>query len=260
MTEPDSVTTPSETLKSDDWRRRYPHIAEVMDQKTPPLTPEQAAKRAERLRAEEERQIEGRKSDARNRMARRLGKRYSPENCNLESFKVYHDKQRVVLDRLRALVPTLPEFVRAGRGLVFYGSVGTGKDHLLAACLYAACNADLACSWINGPELFGTFRDAMGTEQREAAIVETLTRPDVLGVSDPIPPIGDVNAWRIETLYRVLDARYRDGKSTWVSFNTLDPKEADAKLSAPVFDRIRHDAEMFSCFWPSFRERRKDEK
>jgi hypothetical protein len=45
-------------------------------------------------------------------------------------------------------------------------------------------------------------------------------------------------------------------KSTWVSLNANSPEEADAMLSAAVFDRLREGAELFGCFWPSFRERK----
>jgi hypothetical protein len=81
-----------------------------------------------------------------------------------------------------------------------------------------------------------------------------------LAISDPIPPVGEPTAWNLGQLYRLLDRRYRDLKQTWVTLNALSIEDADAKLSAPMFDRLREDAELFACFWPSFRERRKGMK
>jgi hypothetical protein len=58
-------------------------------------------------------------------------------------------------------------------------------------------------------------------------------------------------------LYRVLDRRYREVKPTWVTINAEDADDAKAKLGAPIFDRLKDNAELVPCFWPSFRERAK---
>lgn len=190
-------------------------------------------------------------------VAQDLRPRYAPERASLEAFAVYHQAQRPVLDRLRGLAAELPALAADGRGLIFYGLVGTGKDHLLAAMLYAAAAQGVECRWRNGQEVYGQFRDRMDTGQREEELLEQLAAPQVLAISDPVPPVGQPSAWNVAQLYRLLDRRYRDLKSTWVSLNAASAEDADRKLSAPVFDRLREGAEMFACFWPSWRERRR---
>ena len=190
----------------------------------------------------------------------RIGKRYHPSVVGLDKFRVYHERQRAVLDRLRAFAADMERAVAEGRGLVLYGTVGTGKDHLLASMLYAAIKAGHRCAWINGQDIFAKFRDAMDSGTSERELVAEFKAPTVLGISDPIPPVLDPNkpaAWRTELLYRVLDARYRECKATWVSLNAMSPDDADGKLSAPVFDRLRDNAELVACFWPSYREQAK---
>jgi DNA replication protein DnaC len=177
-----------------------------------------------------------------------LGARYSYKRCSLESFKPTNDKQRQVIDKLKVFD------VESGRGLIFYGTIGTGKDHLLAAMLYKVA-ATKPASWINGPELFGRFRDSFDDDTKESQIIERLVRPAVLGISDPIPIIGESGSWRTEILYRVVDMRYRDLKPTWMTINAESPEDADVKLASPVFDRLREDAELISCFWESYREK-----
>jgi DNA replication protein DnaC len=189
------------------------------------------------------------------RLAQALGRRYGPDACTLDGYILYHRDQRAVLDRLRALVPALPEFIARGRGLLLYGTVGTGKDHLLAAMLYAAARQGITCHWVNGQELFGAFRDNIASGRREAEILNDLAEPQVLAISDPIPPAAAPTAWNVAQLLRLIDRRYREMKSTWATLNALSPEDADAKLSAPVFDRLRENAEMVRCFWPSYRER-----
>jgi DNA replication protein DnaC len=125
----------------------------------------------------------------------------------------------------------------------------------MIAMLYEAVGVGASCRWLNGQDLFGQFRDGMDAGRAEEDILRKLTAPDVLAVSDPIPPVGCPTSFNVNTLYRVFDRRYRALKPTWISMNALSPDDADNKLSEPVFDRVREAAEMFHCFWPSYRER-----
>ena len=150
------------------------------------------------------------------------------------------------------------EFVTSSRGLVLLGTVGTGKDHLLAALLYAAARSGHSARWVNGQEVFGQFRDRIDTGKADEQHFRELCAPAVLGISDPIPPVGQAGAWDLGNLYRLLDRRYRAMKATWVTINAQSADDADAKLSEPVFDRLRDGAEIVTCCWPSYRERRND--
>jgi len=186
-----------------------------------------------------------------------LGARYAPADVSLKKFEIYHPNQRVVVESLTALVAELPALVREGRGLVFLGSVGTGKDHLMAAMLYSAARHGIRCRWFNGQEFFGGFRDRIDTGQRDEETFRQWLAPQVLGISDPVPPIGEIGAWNTTNLYRLIDRRYRERRSTWLSVNASSMDEAEATLSSPNFDRLRQDAELFRCFWPSYRERKR---
>lgn len=187
-------------------------------------------------------------------LARSLGPRYRPERASLDTFQVYHKAQAPILERVRALIKRLPAFVAEGGGIVAYGSVGTGKDHLLAALLYEAARHGVSCRWINGQEVYGQLRDRMDTDQREEDLFGDLCRPQVLAISDPVPPVGMPTAWNVAQLYRLLDRRYRSLSSTWMSLNAISPDDVDQTLSAPVFDRLRDGAEMLPCLWPTYRK------
>jgi DNA replication protein DnaC len=190
-------------------------------------------------------------------VAKDLGRRYSHERIgDLARYQVYHVDQHATVERLRGLLGDFPTMVKEGRGLLFYGMVGTGKDHLLACALYHAAAIGTDCRWVNGQEVYGQFRDRMDTGQREEELFAKFFKPTVLAISDPIPPVGDPSAWNVAQLYRLLDRRYREMKSTWVSLNAVSLEDADAKLSSPVFDRLQECCELFPCFWPSFRERK----
>lgn len=185
-----------------------------------------------------------------------MGQRYSPERASFATYKVTFKEQKPVVQAMRAIAAD-----PASTGNVFlYGSVGTGKDHLLAACLYAAVNVGLTAAWASGQEIYSRFRDAMDTGRSEEALLAEYTRDEILAISDPIPAVVDPKkpaAWRTELLYRILDRRYRDMRPTWITANAEDDADAEAKLSRPVFDRLRDDAIVFPCFWPSARKERR---
>lgn len=190
---------------------------------------------------------------ASNALAVKMGRRYRRERATLENFTVSYRNQ----GEAKSTVAKFVESARFDLGVLLYGSVGTGKDHLLAAMLYAAADAGLSASWVNGQEIYSRFRDAMDSKVSEHSLMLEFSKPDVLGISDPIPPVVDPskpNAWRTELLFRVLESRYRDCKSTWVTLNAQSPEDAERKLSEPVFDRLKHGAIMIPCFWPSYRE------
>lgn len=220
-------------------------------------TPEQIAEREKQCAESEARGLELARNTRRFQLAQQLGSRYGSQLHALENFVVYDAAQKKTLEKLRQLAARLPEALQAGEGVVFFGPVGTGKDHLLAWLLYAAVDRGASVKWVNGQEVFGEFRDMIDTKQRDRDLFQALAAPDVLGISDPIPPVGKPGQWDLGNLYRILDRRYRNMKPTWVTLNALSLDDADGKLSAPVFDRLRHDATLFPCFWPSFRERAK---
>src|SRR5262245_15360443 len=99
-------------------------------------------------------------------------------------------------------------------------------------------------------------RDRMGEDRMEAKMFRDLSRPQILAISDPVPPAGELKAWRVECLYRLIDRRYRQLKSTWMTINATSPEDAEQNLSSPVWDRLQELAVLVPCFWPSYRERK----
>lgn len=193
---------------------------------------------------------------ARERLERSLGKRYSQGACSLAAYRVYDPRQQIAVDTVNRVLGRLAEVIDNGEGVLLVGSVGTGKDHFLGCLLYAALDAKCEVKYVNGQEVFGTFRDRIDTGERDEEYFRELTMPGLLAVSDPLPPVGQPGAWDLQNLYRIVDRRYREKRPTWMTMNALSPEDMNAQLSSQVFDRLRHDATIIPCFWPSFRERR----
>ena len=183
-----------------------------------------------------------------------LGKRYI--HASLDQYRIYHRNQEQVVEMCRDIADSIDKFVADGRNIILYGSVGTGKDHLVAALLLIAARAGFQCKWLNGIQLYGSLRDRMNESRSEQAMIRDLLAPSVLAISDPLPPVGELSAWRIEFMYRLINERYVSMKSTWLTINATSPVDAEEKLSTPVWDRLQEMGEIVPCFWPSFRERK----
>jgi DNA replication protein DnaC len=191
-------------------------------------------------------------------LCKKAGPRYSPELVSLKTFEIYHDAQPPVLDRLKQVMAEMPGSITDGRGVLFLGGVGTGKDRLMFWLLYhAVANHGMRCKWISGEEFFGTLRDGMDIGRLEEQALGPLATPDILAISDPIPIAGRPSEWQIRQLYRLIDRRYKNLLGTWATFNARSLEHAEESFSPAVLDRLQEDAHIFECFWPSFRERKR---
>ena len=177
----------------------------------------------------------------------------------LENLDLYDDKQKQVVNRFRNMIGQMPTplVFTEPAGLIFIGSTGTGKDHLLARALYAAVERGASARWIHWPRLSGMFNDGITLKRTQAELIREWAVPDVLGISDLLPARSDLSAWDVKCLMLLIDTRLRLLRPTWVNVNAVNVAEVDARLSPPLFDRLRDGAQIFHCFWQSYRERRK---
>lgn len=180
------------------------------------------------------------------------GDRY--RNCRLSNFRVEHPAQKPVVEALTTYCQTVTERAKAAEGVVLYGPVGTGKDHLAFAVARAAVLAGFSVRWLNGQDWFGQIRDAMDDDTSEASLVKRISLSDFAVISDPLPPIGNLTQHQATMLYRAIEARYRAGKPTIVTVNVIDDDNADTRLGTPTWDRLCHGTWKVQCAWPSYRK------
>lgn len=181
-----------------------------------------------------------------------VGRRYAA--ATLANFKTITPESGMVLGAVRRYAEGLKANVEAGVGLVLLGPPGTGKDHLVVAVLKQAAREGFKVHWVDGAELFASARDNIDGGDTEARWSKRFTAPDILAISDPIPPVGEVKeGFQISTLFRIVDRRYREQKPTLITINVADAKEAAAKMSGNIVDRLSHDAVVLKCNWASYR-------
>lgn len=186
------------------------------------------------------------------RLTEIVGQRFV--GATLESFVATTAEQKKVLAQMTDYSANIQSRATAGDGIILFGSAGTGKTHLLAAVAKTAIDAGLFIQWVNGQDLFATFRAAIDGQQTEAEIVREYRAADVLVVDDVLPPGGALTEYQASCLYRIIDGRYRDCRPTWASLNVADGAEAERGMGAQVVDRLRHGAVCLFCAWPSYRK------
>ena len=184
-----------------------------------------------------------------------LGRRYW--SCSLENFQVTCRQQEEVIARLRALVPTLAKMTEEGRGLIFSGPAGTGKDHLASAMLrLCVTECEITCQAVNARILAGLPFDE--ADKLIADLADGRRRgeffhrpPRVLLVSDPAPS----TAFAADRLMRLLESRYAKLLPCWLTINASNREQANEALGPAAFGRFADGAETFVCQWPDWRQR-----
>jgi DNA replication protein DnaC len=120
---------------------------------------------------------------------------------------------------VRRFVRDLDANLDAGRGLWFYGSVGTGKTTLAMLVSRAALDAGRSVAIYSLPRLLAEIRATFETDS-EGSYVDFLDRL----VAVDLLHIDDVGAertsdWVLEQLYAIVNARYEDERSVIITTN-----------------------------------------
>ena len=117
-------------------------------------------------------------------------------------------------------IAELGERISAGNGLVFIGSVGTGKTHLAVQAGRTAVRLFYSVFFTTVTELLSdlrqTFRD--GSPLAEKQIMEHVADVDLLILDDAT--VEKQTDWTQDALYRVVNARYETEKATMLTANT----------------------------------------
>ena len=183
------------------------------------------------------------------------GVRYAA--ATIDSFELSEDRamaqrQNVVLRSVQDFVDHMPERLAAG-GLILFGPQGTGKDHLLVAALRSAIvEHGFSVVWRDGVRLQSEVRQAIA-DDRESKLRHELSETHILAISDPMPPMGELNQWQTSFLRDVVDRRYARGLTTWITCNVASLDDLKVALTPPLAARLLDRATVLHCNWPSYR-------
>lgn len=228
---------------------------ELLSRLPPSPTPEEAEAERQAQADREAKREQQRRITSWDNLAASRGKRYG--QCSLANYDCQHDGQEQARGLLRGYCEQMLANVQDGAGVVLYGPPGTGKDHFMAALMRAAIvRYGLRVRWMNGMDLFGELRDRISEEQRESDWVRGMAHPQVLAISDPLPPAGVLSEHQVTMLFRAIDRRYSERKPTWITMNVKDKEEAEKRMSAQLVQRLMDNSLVVFCNWPSYRKSR----
>lgn len=188
-------------------------------------------------------------------LVRKRGKRYS--ESRFDNYDARLPEQQAVINKLQDYCLDAVANIEQGNGIAIYGPKGTGKDHLaMAVCHELIYTCGVKIEWVNGVALYAAFRDCMdrNAEFSELQVVERYAKPEVLYISDPLPPSGILSDYQMAALFNVLDERYSRQLPTIVTINVQTGEEMDKRLGPQNGDRIRDGALAVRCSWSSYRK------
>jgi DNA replication protein DnaC len=139
---------------------------------------------------------------------------------------------------VKRFVRQIDENLDAGRGLWFYGTVGTGKTTLAMLVSKAAVEAGNTVAIYSLPRLLSRIRrtyDAEAGEQSYLEFFERLTEVDLLHIDD----LGAEKRsdWVLEQLYAIVNERYETQRSVVVTTN-LSQDELEQQIGPRTVSRL----------------------
>jgi DNA replication protein DnaC len=148
---------------------------------------------------------------------------------------------------VRAYVRNLPQRLGEGRGLWFYGDVGTGKTTLAMLVSKTALEAGRSVAIYSLPRLLAEIRDTYeeGSRHSYTDLLDRLAEVDLLHVDD----VGTekTSPWVLEQLYAIVNARYEEQRSIILTTN-LDREALAEQINPRTVSRLEEMCEELPLF------------
>ena len=149
--------------------------------------------------------------------------------CDLDPF---------VLRHVRAYVDRIDEAIEEGRGLWFYGDVGTGKTSLAMLVSRAALEAGRSVAIYSVPRLLADIKQTFDREHSGSymQLFNRLCSVDLLHLDD----LGAERStdWVLEQLYSIVNERWQDHRSIAVTTNLESLDDLREQLGARTVSRL----------------------
>jgi DNA replication protein DnaC len=187
-----------------------------------------------------------------------IGKRYT--RCRLDTFEcggADAEAKRKAVTQCRDYVNNFNAHHEAGRSLVLIGPKGTGKDHLVSAVVREIARRLGRPGLVvfrDGLSLFAEVKGSYDSHTSTDAIVEKYTKPVLLAISDPVPPVGALSQHDQSVILRIIDGRYRECLPLAVTVNCSTRAELSERLGPQATDRLFDCAIVVICNWATYRK------
>jgi len=144
-----------------------------------------------------------------------------------------------------------------GRGLWFFGSVGTGKTTLAMLVSSHALEAGRSVAIYSLPRLLAELRTTFDDDNASSlsGLIDRLTAVDLLHIDD----VGaeKTSEWVLEQLYAVVNARYEQQRSIVFTTN-LERGELAQQINERTVSRLEEMCEVLPLWGADARQQRPD--
>lgn len=206
----------------------------------------EAAKDFERLQREQNQQRIKNLMD-------RAGVAPEHQHCSFENYTCSNEGQQRAKRIAQAYANRFGEMQRDCRSMVFYGTTGTGKNHLASAIANQLLQKGRSVVVTKVIDLMSRFRAAYRRDSTttEADLVHSFTKLDLLVIDEVGMSHGSTD--EVVQLNRIIDERTNHGVPTIILTN-LSPDQLTQTLGARVMDRLTaHKGVMMEFNWESYR-------
>lgn len=152
---------------------------------------------------------------------------YTFEKCDVAQENAVYAKR---------YVNHFPEMAQKGQGLLFWGNVGTGKTFLAGCIANALLEQKIPVLMTSFPKILNALGGLYNAERNE--YLASLNRYTLLIIDDM--GIERESQYTVETIYTVIDERYKSGKPLIITTNLhLDVLKNPGDVEhARIYDRI----------------------
>ena len=158
-------------------------------------------------------------------------------DSELRKWTFENDKgsQPKVMKAAKNYVENFSEFKKDGKGLLFYGDVGTGKTYIAACIANALVDKGIPAMVTNFARIANKLQESFDGRQ---AYLDSLNQFDLLVIDDLAAERK--TEYMQEIIFNVIDSRYRSGKPMIITTNlSLEAIKNPTETSdMRVFDRI----------------------
>ena len=152
-----------------------------------------------------------------------------------------------VTTAVKRYVNRIDEQLDAGRGLWFFGSVGTGKTTLAMLVSKHALQAGRSVAIYSLPRLLAQIRTTFDDDRENSYVdlLDRLTKVDLLHIDD----VGaeKTSPWVLEQLYAIVNARYEDERSIVITTN-LERDALAEQINERTVSRLEEMCEVLPLF------------
>jgi DNA replication protein DnaC len=155
----------------------------------------------------------------------------------LQKCRFDHDdnKSKKASDMCRNYARRFEDFKKAGKGLILFGGVGTGKTFLASCIANELIDNGVPCLVTNFARIINTLQ---GMYEGKQNYLDSLNEFDLLVIDDL--GIERNTEYVNELVYNIIDARYRSGKPMIITTNLKysDLHNTDDTSKARIYSRI----------------------